>query len=302
MHLLDGLTVPIVTAMDSPGAPSAAAAEPLLAALARAGATGLMLLGSNGEGALLPADAVGAYISGITSRWRSLRPGGRVVVNVSAPGTLEVLRRAEIALKASPDALVISPPGYFRHRDDEIVEHIRSLDRFGAPVIVYNVPSYANPLTVEAFEAAAESPNVIGIKDSSGDLELLSGFIGVASRRQGLAVAQGNETLLLAALQAGAVGVVPGTGNLAPALAVQVIERFAAGDLVGAERAQDVMTRLTGIHRIRRGVPTVKAVLSGRGLIPPHAAPPLAACTAGEIAELEAFLEPFAEYLLTAAL
>jgi 4-hydroxy-tetrahydrodipicolinate synthase len=298
MHVLDDLTIPLVTAMESPGVPSAAAAEPLLAALARGGATSLMLLGSNGEGALLPTSSIASYLSEVTSTWRALRPRGRVVINVSAAGTAELHQRASIALAAEPDALVVSPPGYFRHRDDEIVQHIRSLEQFGVPLVVYNVPSYANPLSVEAFEALAESPQVIGIKDSSGDLDLLKSFVEVAARHPGLAVAQGNETLLLAALQAGAVGVVPGLGNIAPALVVDVIERFQAGDFDGAERSQHVLTLLTGIHQIRRGVPSVKAILGARNLIPVHSAAPLAPCTEAEIAELQAFLEPFSEHLL----
>ncbi len=298
MHILDGVTVPLVTVMESPGVPSATAARPLLVALAQNGADSLMLLGSNGEGALLPTNSIAGYISGVTEQWRALRPAGHVVVNVSAPGTREVVQRAEIALGATPDALVVSPPGYFRHGDDEIVDHIRALDQFGVPVIVYNVPSYANALSADAFDAAAASPHVMGIKDSSGDLDVLRGFVEVASRHPGVAVAQGNETQMLAALEAGAVGVVPGIGNIAPALAAQVIERFSCGDTEGAQLLQDVVTHLTGIHQIRRGVPTVKAILNQRGLIPEHAAPPLAPCTVSERLELQAFLDDFSAHLL----
>lgn len=300
-HALFGVTVPLVTVLDAKGRPDTEGAEGLLEAMAATGVHSLMLLGSNGEGALLPADLTTGYLVELAEHWRALRAGGRVIVNVSAPGTTEMLRRAEAALESRPDALVVSPPGYFHHRPDEIEAHLRAIERFGHPYAIYNIPKYANPLPAEVFEALLDSPLLIGMKDSSGDPARFGEFLEVAARREGVAVSQGDERRLLAGLRAGAVGIVPGIGNLSPALAVALVEGQLAGapGAAAAEEAQETIVALTGVHAIRPGVPTVKAILHDRGVIPtPLPAPPLARVTDDELERLRGFLAPYEGHLL----
>lgn len=298
-HILFGVTVPLVTVLDDDGRPDASGADRLLAAMAEAGVHSLMLLGSNGEGALLPADRTAGYLTELIARWRELRPEGRAIVNVSAPGTTEMLHRAETALAAAPDTLVVSPPGYFHHRADEIEHHLRAVEGFGHPWAVYNVPKYANDLAPEVFEALLDAPNLVGMKDSSGSLAALEAFVGVAAARPGIAVSQGDERALVAGLRAGAIGIVPGIGNLAPGLSTRLLDAELAGDAAEADRAQAAATAITGIHAVRPGVPTVKAVLHDRGLLDSErCAPPLAAVTAAELDGVRAVLAPLEDELI----
>ena len=274
--LLDGLVVPLVTPMRTPGVPNATAGAPLLAWLAAAGATKLMLLGSNGEGPLIPAGRTGDFIAGVVARWRDLVPGGVILANVTAPGTDELLLRAAAAASAGADALVASPPTYFRHGDDEIVAHYAALDRFGLPVVAYNAPRYAAPITPALAAAPAGLPHVVGMKDSSGDIQPLLG--------NGLPVSQGDERAMASGLRAGAVGITPGIANLAPRLCL---------GLLADHSLQDRATALTRLHQVRPGVPAVKALLAARGLCPPHCAPPLAPCTPSEVAVLLGVAGPY---------
>jgi 4-hydroxy-tetrahydrodipicolinate synthase len=294
--LLDGLVLPLVTPMLTPGQPSAAAATPFLKALAAAGVRRLMLLGSNGEGPLIPAGRTGPFIAGIVDQWRRLAPGGLVLANVSAAGTAEAGVRAEHAIAAGADALVLSPPTYFRHRDDEIVAHYAALARYGPPVIAYNAPRYAAPLTRPCVDALAGLPHVAGVKDSSGDPTFVEYLIAA-----GFATSQGDERHLTDALRAGARGITPGVANLAPRLFLDLLAAHEAGDTAEADRLQALTTRLIELHRVRPGVPSVKALLAHRGLCPPHSAPPLAQCTPAETAALVAAVEPVRDYLLTPA-
>ncbi|MFB4284222.1 dihydrodipicolinate synthase family protein [Nonomuraea sp. MTCD27] len=295
--LLDGLVVPLVTPMREPGVPSAGAAEPLLEAMARAGVQRLMLLGSNGEGPLIPSGRAGKFVTGVTGRWRELVPGGTILVNVTAPGTDEAGRRAEDAAAAGADAIVLSPPTYFRHRDDEVVAHYAAMARHGLPVVAYNAPRYATPLTPATVDALVGLPHVIGVKDSSGDPDLLAHMIAAARRRPGFQVSQGDERRLADALRAGAHGITPGTANLAPRLALDLVA--ARDDSAELDLLQDLTTRLTRLHEVRPGVPSVKALLAARGLCPPHAAPPLAPCTPDELAQLIRVVEPLSSHLLS---
>lgn len=298
-HPLNGVTVPLVTVLDEQGRPDAGSARPLLEAMARAGVHSLMLLGSNGEGALLPASSTARYLAEVSTLWRELRPGGRLIVNVSAPGTTEMLDRAERALGAEPDVLVVSPPGYFHHRVDEIAQHIRAIERFGRPYAIYNIPKYANPLPVEAFRALLDSPLLVGMKDSSGDPATLETLLEAARQRHDVAVSQGDEQRAVQGLRAGAAGIVPGIGNIAPDLLVALWSAVQDGDDDAAAAAQETATALTRIHAVRPGVPTVKAILRDRGVIPTAtAAPPLAPVTADELERIRAVLAPYETQLI----
>lgn len=296
--LLSGLVVPVVTGLDESGRPDVAASRPLLDALAGAGVTKLMVLGSNGEGPLLPTLGLDSYLSELIAEWRERVSGGIVVVNATAPGTAEALERGALAVAAGADAVVLCPPFYFFHRDDEIVEHYRRFADIGAPVVGYNIPRYANPMTEAVIEQLAQLDHVVGVKDSSGDLATLQRFIAVKAARPGFGVSQGGETALLDGLKLHADGIVPGTSNLAPGLALDLFAAWRSGDLTAAQNAQDVTTELTAMHRIRPGVPSVKAVLHSLGLMTPHVAAPLAACTDEELRLLTEFMEPYRAHLL----
>lgn len=302
--LLTGVTVPLVTPMDVRGRPAAASASRLLDTLHAHGVRTLMLFGSNGEGPLVPADDVGPFTAEVVARWNALgsaathRNGGFVLVNVTAAGTHDVLARADAAAAAGADALVLSPPIYFHHRADEVVAHFAALADVGLPVVAYNAPRYSNPITPGLADALADLDHVVGIKDSSGDLVLLRHLVGIAARRPGFAVGQGDETQLAAALDLGAHGVVPGVGNIAPRAVLALVAAHRAGDTAEVTRLQQLLTALVGLHRVRPGTPAIKAVLARRGLCPPHVAPPLIACDPAERQALHAFLAPFAEHLI----
>ncbi|MFC7583780.1 dihydrodipicolinate synthase family protein [Nonomuraea antimicrobica] len=141
-RLLGGVMIPLVTPMSEPGLPSGQAAKALLHGLAAAGARSLMLFGSNGEGPLLPVSALTEFAVQVAGQWRELT-GGPVLCNVTAAGTAEARQRAAAVAPAEPDALVLSPPIYFRHRDDEIAAHYEALAGLGTPVVAYNAPATA---------------------------------------------------------------------------------------------------------------------------------------------------------------
>lgn len=286
--MLDGVVVPLVTPMSSPGVPSVPAAEPLLTAMAAAGVRRLMLLGSNGEGPLIPCGPAAEFVRGVVSRWRDLVADGIVMVNVTAAGTLEAGIRSADAARAGADALVSSPPTFFRHRDDEVIAHFEALGTYGLPVVAYNSPR-STPLNPAIVDALVAMPQLIGVKDSSGDPSYLLSVAGPDFQ-----VSQGDERHLADALRAGAHGITPGIANLSPRIALDLAA--GNGDL---DHLQSLATALTEIHRVRPGVPSVKAILHARNLCPPHSAPPLSPCTPAELKQLLDVVSPLEDYLLT---
>ncbi len=291
--------VPLVTPMSAPGEPSAAAAYALLDALAQAGARSLMLFGSNGEGPLLTQASMPEFAAGVAARWRELTGDGPVLVNVTAAGTAEALERAAAVRLAEPDAVVVSPPIYFRHRDDEVVAHFAAFAGLGVPVVAYNVPSYSVPMTPAVLDEVLAMTHVVGIKDSSGDLALFGHIVAAARRRAGVGVSQGSERQLVAGLEAGADGIVPGIANVAPVPSVELYDAFRSGRVADADAAQEIVDQLITMHAVRPGVPSVKAVLDSLGLCPPHVAAPFVPVTPAERAALLDLLRPLDAHLIT---
>lgn len=292
-RLLSGVIVPVVTGMNSDGVPSAAVADPHLMALADAGVSKLLLLGSNGEGPLVPTADLDGYLGPVIARWRELVPHGVTVVNVTAPGTREALGRAQAANRAGASGVAVSPPTYFHHRDDEIVDHFRRFEDCSLPTVAYNIPRYANPLTPSVIESLGTMTHVVGAKDSSGDPDIVARLVEVASERAEFAVSAGAEAKLLPALEAGAVGVVPGTANLAPMLALELLAAWHEQRVSDAAQFQNRIAELATLHTIRPGVPAVKAILADRGLLTPYVTPPLLGCSAAELGRLRELMAQF---------
>ncbi|MFV2045091.1 MAG: dihydrodipicolinate synthase family protein, partial [Anaerolineales bacterium] len=88
----------------------------------------------------------------------------------------------------------------------------------------------------------AEIDNIVGIKDSSGDLQLTAEYVRVAP--ESFSVLMGRDTLILGGLMYGATGSIAATANVKPELVVSIYERFVAGDLEGARASQEALAPL----------------------------------------------------------
>ncbi|MBF8189245.1 dihydrodipicolinate synthase family protein [Nonomuraea sp. K274] len=299
---VSGVIVPAVTPIDESGRPDLAAGPRYFGALAAAGITKIMLLGTNGEGPMHQTAEIGAFLGDAVGLWRTLVPDGAVVVNVSAAGTRESLRRAELAAEAGCDAVALSPPCYFHHDERDIIEHYRAGRTAAVPVIAYNIPRYAPPFSAGSIAAVADMEHVVGVKDSSGDMDILRQWLDVKRHRPHFGVNQGAEGKMLGALAEGADGLTPGIANIAPRVALELVAAHHAGDQERAVQAQERIIRLIGIHqRVRPGVPVIKATLALRGLCRAAVAPPLRTLDGAELAALREFLAGFEPELIGAA-
>jgi len=293
-ELLEGVVVPVVTTMDANRAPDAHQMHAVLDELSAAGITKIMIFGSNGEGPLLDEQKIGAFARSVSLQWRKRAPGGALFVNVSGVSTADSLRRAEAIMVSEPDAILLSPPMYFRHTRRDLREHYSAFAGVGVPVVAYNSPVYTgNDLDPDVTRDLVEMDHVIGMKDSSKIVGRIPALVEVAAARDTFGVNQGDESALVQALQDGAVGITPGIGNLAPRLSVELYRSLRAGDLEQAQAAQEKIAQLVGIHKIRPGVATTKAALSIRGVCQPHVSMPFAAYLPEELKALTEFLAPW---------
>src|SRR5205823_2790564 len=168
-----------------------------------------------------------------------------VFAGTGAETTREVVRLTKMAEREGADGVSVITPYFVLPNQQEIFDHYRRIaESTRLPVLLYNNPATCGGVKIEVDTLArlAEIPNIVGIKDSSGDLQNTAEYIRVVPDR--FSVMTGRDTLIFYGLIAGARGAVPATGNIAPALVVEIYDRYRAGDLEGSKAAQMRLTPL----------------------------------------------------------
>src|SRR6516162_8104554 len=162
-----------------------------------------------------------------------------VYAGTGAETTREVVRLTKMAEREGVDGVSIITPYFVSPTQQEIYDHYRRIaEHTRLSVILYNNPSTCGGVKIDVDTVArlAEIPNILAVKDSSGDLQNTCEYIRVVPER--FSVLMGRDTLIFSALQMGARGAVPATGNIAPALLAEIYDRFQRGDLEGSRAAQ----------------------------------------------------------------
>lgn len=162
-----------------------------------------------------------------------------VLAGTGAETTREAERLTRMAEREGVQGVSVITPYFIMPTQKELEDHYRRVaGATGLPLLLYSNPVTCGGLRIEAETAdkLAAVPNIVGIKDSSGDLTLVADLI----RRvpPSFSVLQGRDTLIYSALDLGAVGAIPATGNIAPKLLVEIYEKFMAGDREGSRAAQ----------------------------------------------------------------
>ena len=240
------------------------------------GIRGVVLGGSTGEAVFLDHQERLAALEAS----RDVVPDDRLLV----AGTGMESTRATIALTREAalrgaDAALVQPPAFYRGAMTPAVlrDHYRALaDVSPIPILLYQVPLRLATIEFPAglVGELARHPNIIGMKDSRGEMDKLGELVRQVPEDFQLLV--GNGARLFAALEIGAVGGILGVANLAPDESAEVVRAFRGGDPGRAGRLQGIIGPLhTGIVGAF-GVPGVKAALDALGFQGGLPRPPLA--------------------------
>lgn len=234
----------------------AAALEPLV--------DGLLVYGSNGEGVHLTPEERARGL-------RALRPKKPFLVGLME----ETLPQAEGALleakAAGAMALLATPPRYYHGSlGAGLLRYYEALAE-KMPLFLYHMPQNTKvDLPLEAVEALAPHPNVLGIKDSSGDLSRLAFY---QARLREFRVYTGHAPTFLGALALGAEGGILAAANLAPRAYRALLDHFRGGRLAEAQELQKKLFPL-GDLLAKGGVPLLKQALRHLGLPAGYPRPP----------------------------
>jgi 4-hydroxy-tetrahydrodipicolinate synthase len=204
--------------------------------LIASGVHGVFVLGTNSEFYALDEREKQEVIATAVAHVNKRVP---VFAGTGAETTREVLRLTRMAEREGVDGVTVITPYFVIPSQQEIFDHYRRIaESTPLPVILYNNPSTCGgvKIDVETVARLAEIPNILGIKDSSGDLQNTNEYLRVVPDR--FSVMQGRDTLIYQALLFGVRGSVPATANIAPRLAVEIYEAVQRGDHAAAKAAQ----------------------------------------------------------------
>lgn len=202
------------------------------------GVHGILAFGSNGEFYMLEEDETRRALEIMISQ-----AAGRVPVycGIGAIRTGKCVRLARMAEAAGASGISVLQPMFLRPTDEELYRHFRAIAEAvpGMPMLLYNNPGrtgYTMSYTL-VERLAQDCPNIVGMKDSSGDMTRTSEFIR-RMRGRDFKVFGGKDTLVFGTLVHGGAGGVCTTANVYPELVCSIYEKFVAGDLAGALEAQ----------------------------------------------------------------
>jgi 4-hydroxy-2-oxoglutarate aldolase len=286
---LAGLFIPITTPFDSnSGDLAPVALRDNARALLEAGVDGILAAGSTGEAALL-SDREYAQLIG----WlRDVVPDERwLLAGAGKESTRATLSACHVAAEEGADAVLVRPPTYYGPTlpPQALVDHFRHVaDESPLPVLLYNIPKYTHlTLPDSLFVALSEHANIVGAKDSSGDLKLFAAYRAAAPR---WACFVGSGSHYYAALELGAVGGILAVACYAAHIAVGIRRAFADGDRASAGAGQEALTPLNKEIVQRFGVPGVKAAMDAAGLVGGPVRPPLADLGEGDRTQIAALV------------
>lgn len=253
------------------------------------GLHGIVIAGSTGEAALLSEDERVALVE--TAR-PLVSADQWLIVGCGAESTRATVTRTTQAKAAGADAALVVAPHYYANAMTiaELRGHFqRVADESPVPVVLYNIPKYMHfALPKELVAELAQHPNVIGIKDSSGSIDQLGGFLEAQSER--FSVITGSGSTLRAALEAGARGGILAVALFAAGPSLEVLRAVGAGNSSGVTAAQARLKPMADVIVAKLGVPGVKAALDHVGKVGGVPRAPLLALDAAGRAEVAGVL------------
>jgi 4-hydroxy-tetrahydrodipicolinate synthase len=274
-RVLCGVVPPLISPLTDTGAADAAAMEVLVQHILGGGGTGLFVLGGCGEGAWLTADQRSGVVR---TAVRAVDGRAPVLAGVMLPSTGLAIEAAKRAADDGAAAIVAGSPYYMTVDSAAQERHIEMLlDAVDLPLLLYNIPPATHHvLAPEMVARLAREERVLGIKDSAGDPQAFLGLLAVKETRPHFRVLQGNEHFMGASLLLGADGLVPGLGNVVPALFVSLVQVARAGEVAAVRRLQAKIEDLGTLHSHGHWLPALKAACAMSGIGNGRPAPPLA--------------------------
>jgi len=279
---IQGIVPPLITPLLGPDRLDLAGLERLVEHMLAGGVHGFFILGTTGEGPSHPYTLRREVIAAVVRLVAGRVPVIAVVTDSAAE---ESVALARFAADAGATAVAIALPYYFPIGQADVRAYLAAIiPRLALPVLLYNIPSHVKlQIELPTIKVLLDSPHVIGIKDSSGDLTYFSGVLALAAARPDWSVLIGSEVHLADAVMAGAAGAIPSGANVHPRLYVRQYEAAKSRDTATIERLNEEIKELhTKLYCVGSDSPGaikgIKFALSHLGICSEVLAEPLHPC------------------------
>ena len=249
--------------------------------------SGYLILGSNSESVFLNEEEKLEIVK--TAR-ESIPPSKKMLVGTGLESTKSTIEFTRRAADCGADVAVVITPHFFRSNmsHEAFLKHyVMIADSSPIPVLLYNVPSFTG-LNLEAVTASALSSheNIIGIKDSSGNVEQLSEIISLTGDEE-FSVLTGSSIALYPSMCVGASGGIMAIACALPEKCSDIIKLYKDGSHAEAKELQMRLIEPTIAVTSRYGVPGLKAAMDLTGYYGGRSRLPLLPVTSAEIEEIK---------------
>jgi 4-hydroxy-tetrahydrodipicolinate synthase len=267
-----GIIVPMITPLTPEGEIDVSSTKRLIDYLLDGGVHGLFLLGSAGEGPLLPSDMQRELIEVAVGHVAGHVP---VLVGISDTSTAKCIFNSNVFKGLAVDCFVCTLPYYFGTTGEDQFRHFSVIAQNALkPIMIYDLPMRVkNKIETEIIFRLEKTPNIIGLKDSSGDIPAFRRIASEVVSNVNFTVLIGETRLIDVALFLGGDGTVSTDANVYPRECVAVYDAAVQGDWEKARAKQSVVNqnRLKLASRQRSGggidLQSVKQELAERKII-----------------------------------
>ena len=282
---LKGLGVALVTPFTATGEVDYAALDRLVDYVVEGGVDYLVVMGTTGETPTLTMPERVAVLRAVKARNAGRLP---LVVGVGGNDTARVVELIDQTNLDGVDAILSVTPFYNKPAQRGLFEHYKYIaERSPRPIILYNVPGRTG-VNMEAettLRIARECPNVVAIKEASGNLEQIGRVIEGAP--EGFLVISGDDSLALPIMKMGGVGVISVAANAFPRYFAELIGSQAEGGSEENDSKFEVIRPTIKMLFAEGNPPGVKAALASKGVIKNYLRLPLVPVTEELYGEIE---------------
>lgn len=264
MLKLNGIFPPLATSFDKVEDLSLDKMKNNIEKLSKYDLTGFLVLGSNGELVNLSDVERQAVYEGT----REAIPSDKIMIaGTGEQSTRKTVNMTKDAAKAGADAALVLNPFYFKGAmsKEALVKHYFTVaENSTIPILIYNMPANSGlDMNADTILAISAHPNIIGMKDSGGDIVKM-GDIKQRAKPE-FQILAGSASFLLPALSVGASGGIVALANIAPQQCIDLFQSFSKGDLTQAREKQLMMISINSAITAKWGVPALKYAMDYLG-------------------------------------
>ena len=257
-----------------------------------------LIMGTTGEGNLV---SMGEGIDMVHTAVEAAEGKIRIYAGVTGLCLKEQISQIEGFARAGADVAVAVLPSYYALDEEQMVAYYTALaDASPLPLMLYNILATTHlSIPVEAVRKLAEHPNIVGLKDSERDLDRMEACIEIARSREDFTYFCGWAAQSAHALELGADGIVPSTGNFVPKHFRALYDAAVEGDMEEANRLQAATDDMAKIYQqgrpLGKQLAALKCIMEQCELCGKEMLPPL---TMLSEAEYKTIIEQISEFEL----